>query len=156
VAEDQHSIIETLRQKLSKASTKEEKDAIINDLSHQLDQQTRYVQESETCIKLLEDELSNALDKINQLEDNLQKADSKLSHIPNMQCMIQQFTEESKDMLHTLASLEQENNTLLSKLNSSDSNSSSATVDKLQKELLSAQQEYAELEERYLELRMQQ
>jgi hypothetical protein len=60
VAAEQHRTINKLEKKLVEATTAIEKEAVFGELQQQLKLQTRYVEESETCIKLLENELSRA------------------------------------------------------------------------------------------------
>ncbi len=188
VAADQHRIISELQTKLNQASTEEEKTDIINTLKGELDQQSRFLQESETCIQLIEQELSQALARIAQLEpqadqagDSLQQLNSALERVQeleplveqasadreqvqNMQGMLHEFTEENTQLLKDLASLQKENEELAAHASgeavapapSADSGSaqSSAKVSQLEDEIIALQSQYAELEERYLDLKM--
>ncbi len=188
VAADQHRIISELQTKLTQASTEEEKTDIINTLKGELDQQSRFLQESETCIQLIEQELSQALARIAQLEpqadqagDSQQQLNSALERVQeleplveqasadreqvqNMQGMLHEFTEENTQLLKDLASLQKENEELAAHASgeatapapSADSGSaqSGAKVSQLEDEIIALQSQYAELEERYLDLKM--
>ncbi len=154
VAQDQHNIINELHQKLAGTKTLEEKDEVLQELNEQLKRQTQFVTEAETCIHLLENELSNTVNKVNELETELKNVYSELQHMPKMQTMIQQFTIESKEMLEGLATLERENEELIAQLKN-DHTGNPEMLDQMKRELSTLQGQYAELEEQYLELRMQ-
>ena len=124
VAADQHRIISELERKLQEAKSIEEKDAVMNDLSEQLQRQTRFVQESETCIKLLEDELNRAMQQISDIEAPPVESDDTKNQNKNLKNMVEQFSLESKEMLQSIERLEQENKQLLGQL---DINSQQAT-----------------------------
>lgn len=57
LTEEQQEAIEKLQRQLNAAKTKEELQLFISSLQAELTKQQRFAQESETCIKLLEDEL---------------------------------------------------------------------------------------------------
>ncbi len=70
------------------------------------------MQESDTCVQLLEDELIKANEKIvqqEQLIDNVQKIDEENSEIKDV---LHNFTMESRDLLANIESLEEENQQL--------------------------------------------
>ena len=79
VAVDQHRIINQLQRKLEDAKTAEEKEVAIQDLQQQLQRQIRFVQEAETCVKLIEDELKNSQEKLHQQEQLLEKTQFAVS-----------------------------------------------------------------------------
>ncbi|HEX7763744.1 MAG TPA: hypothetical protein VF433_09045, partial [Cellvibrio sp.] len=68
VAADQYRVINNLQRKLEEAVTAEEKDQLIKELDQQLQRQIRFVQESDTCVQLLEEELTRANEKLQQQE----------------------------------------------------------------------------------------
>jgi len=103
----------------------------------------------------LETELSSSMQRAIELETQLSAAGDDLGHIPKMKSMIQQFTEESKEMLKGLTHLERENERLIAQLQNGEQAGSAKQFEEMQQELLTLQAQYAELEERYLELRMQ-
>lgn len=150
VAADQHKIIAELERKLQSAETVEQKDSVINELSEQLQRQTRFVQESETCIQLLEEELNHALEQLAKLDS----ADNKDSAEENtkLRSMVQKFSSESKGMLQRISELEQVNQQLQTQPSSAGNSAEELQV--AQQELLNLQTQYAELEEHYLELKM--
>lgn len=153
VAEEQHRLINELQNRLRKASSPAEKDAVIKDLQDQLERQIRFVQESETCIQLLENEISQANAQLNAIEADKSALAEQLAQIPEMQTAIAEYTEESKEMLKTIDRLEQENRQLVTQVEMSGNTSSGSGADS--EELNKLKQQYAELEARYLELRMQ-
>lgn len=160
VAADQYRVINTLQRKLEEATTDEQKALIIHELEQQLQRQVRFVQESDTCVQLLEEELIKANEKIaeqEQLIDVGQKMGEENSHIKDT---LHSFTLESRDLLANLESLEQENSRLKEQLESlstmvANGNSSQpSTSAQDQQVLANLQKQYAELEERYLALKM--
>jgi len=156
VAAEQHRVIHELQRKLSKATSAEEKDNLIADLNQELVRQSRFLQESEACMQLLETELSSSMQRVAELESQLETAGNDLQHIPKMKSVIEKFTTDSKKMLQGLSQLEQENQQLVAQLQlTSDSHGDSAKLEATQQELQTLRTQYADLEERYLELRMQ-
>jgi len=157
VAADQHKIIAELQRKLTTTTSSEEKANMVAELSEQLTRQARFVQESETCMKLLEDELDRSMQEASALREESGK-------VPKLQALVQQFSTESKEMLETITRLENENEQLeaqaLGGENTSGDGAGQSGIDpdslaQLQQQLLDAQSQYAELEERYLDLKMQ-
>lgn len=70
---DQHSMINQLQQRLKSAQTPEEKTLLINDLSEQLERQKRFMQEAETCIELMDNELNEANASIRDLQAKVEQ-----------------------------------------------------------------------------------
>ncbi len=157
VAADQHRIISELQRRLEKNPSAQEKDNLIAEMSAQLERQKRFVHESEMCMQQLEDELSRSMTRITELEEQVKSAEEHLRHIPKMKDVIQQFTSESKEMLQGITTLEQENEQLLAQMHQGSQAlaNEDEQVTAVQRELLTLQAQYADLEERYLELRMQ-
>lgn len=150
VAADQYRVIGTLQRKLEHAVTADEKDLVIRELEQQLHRQVRFVQESDTCVQLLEDELNKANEKIAQQEHIIEQ-DHHLEE--ENQCIketLQSFTQESKELLENLEVLERENEQLKNHL---ESDASPADAQKLQTEFAELRKQYTELEEKYLELK---
>lgn len=172
MAVDQHKVINELKRKLYEAKSAEDKQLVIDQLSGQLEKQERFLKEAETCTKLIEDELSRAIRENEDLRKQLKQAENAAQdqvsdeEYEKMEEVINNFTQESKEMLGTIASLEKENQSLLDQLAASGS-SATATggeseqvaelqqkLTELQQELLNLQTQHIELEERYLELKM--
>lgn len=150
VAADQYRIIHNLQRKLEEVTSEEEKALVIHELEQQLQRQIRFVQESDTCIQLLEDELNKAHEKIieqEELIDNAHKTDEENSQIKDA---LHDFTLESRDLLENMESLEEENLQLKKQLESLMENKASPENTDAQIALIQLQKEYAELEERYL------
>ena len=152
VATDQHRLISELQDRLRKASTDAEKVEVIRDLQKQLDRQVRFVTESETCIQLLETELNEANQNVLTLENTITHLKQQAQQLPSMQTAITEYAAESKSMLQTIERLEQENKQLAGQAEMSTSAATGTATEK--EELARLKQQYAELESRYLELRM--
>jgi hypothetical protein len=157
VAADQHRIINQLQRKLIEAKTAEDKELVIQELQQQLQRQTRFVQESETCVQLLEDELSKVHTELSNMEKELGASHTLSEENLRMKTTLQSFTLESKDLMQNIDSLEKENNQL--KQGQSSAPAVTATNEdhdfkKIQSEYIQLQQQYAELEEKYLELKL--
>ena len=148
---DQHRLIHQLQKKLDAATSIEEKIETIEQLEQELRRQVGYVKESEMCIQLLEEELSRTMQKARSLEEELSSVRLELDHIPKMQATIRQFTEESKEMLKGLAELEQANESLAANPQSAGDNGDQLA--QMHEQLVALQAQYADLEERYLEVR---
>lgn len=157
VAADQHRIINQLQRKLIEAKTAEDKELVIQELQQQLQRQTRFVQESETCVQLLEDELSKVHQEMSNMERELGANQTLSEENLRMKTTLQSFTLESKDLMQNIDSLEKENSLLKhGQDHTQPAQTQSGDVDlkKAQSEYLQLQQQYAELEERYLELKL--
>lgn len=162
MAVDQHKVITELKKKLYAAKSAEEQQVVIEELSHQLEQQERFLQEAETCTRLIEDELSRTLKENEALRHQIEEAgggqlDSE--EAGRLESMLDDLTNESKEMLGTIALLEKENQSLRDQVNTganSDEHVEMLTekMGEMQQELLNLQTQHIELEERYLELKM--
>lgn len=155
VAADQHRIIAELERKLQNAHSLEEKDDVIKDLNAQLHRQTRFVEESETCIQLLEEELNTALAQLEEAartQSSTQVDPEQLKQNEKLKATVLRFSKESQSMLDKIANLEQENEQLVSQASRSTSNPEQLQLAK--QELTQLQAQYAELEEHYLDLKM--
>lgn len=161
VAADQHRIINQLQRKLEGAVTAEAKEVVINELQQQLQRQIRFVKESETCIQLLEDELASTSEKINKQQQLLDTASTAQQENLRIKETLHNFTRESKDLIASIGSLELENERLKANLHKLEAQpteispkSNSEALRAAQAELANLQGQYAELEEKYLELRL--
>ena len=156
VAADQYRVISNLQRKLEEAQSVEEKDSVIKELEQQLQRQIRFVQESDTCVQLLEEELNKAHEQLigqkavieheNQLEEENQLIKETLEN----------FTHESKELLGNLEDLERENDKLKQDLENTHAEPSISQPDShpLYAELSELRKQYTELEEKYLELKL--
>lgn len=159
VAADQHRIINDLQRKLIDASTSEQKELIIGELQQQLQRQIRFVHESETCIQLLEDELAKAHEEISLQEKNLGDTNALNEENMHIKNALHSFTLESKDLISSLNDLEDENEALKQNMQQMPTGTAMATdssveVKKVQSELTELKKQYAELEEKYLDLKL--
>lgn len=156
VAADQYRVINNLQRKLEEATSDEQKTLIIQELEQQLQRQMRFVQESDTCVQLLEEELIKANEKIAEQEERISQGEQLDEENIQIKDTLHSFTLESKDLLENMETLEEENQRLRDQLemisNAMPSTSNSNTTDN--QELLALQKQYADLEERYLALKM--
>ncbi len=163
MAVDQHKVILQLKKQLAEAKSIEQKDAVIAELQKQLDRQERFLKESETCTRLLEDELNRTIEENQQLRSKAGGGSGvEDAEQQEMQRLIADLTRESREMLGAVAVLEEENRSLLAQLQEagaagegSDSAALREQLQGAQNELQALQQRYVELEEHYLELKMQ-
>jgi hypothetical protein len=150
VAADQHKIIKGLQQKLRNASSAEEKDEVVDELQGQLEKQIRFVQESETCIQLLEDELNSSNREIERLR-------SKATQAIQLKTELKQLRDENDDYEMQVYALKSETRRLASSIKNNAPSSSDDSVNQaLKKKLSLAEARYTELEEKFLELKMRQ
>lgn len=161
VAADQHRVINQLQRKLIEAKTSEEKELVIQELQQQLQRQTRFVQESETCVQLLEDELSKAQEELSLKEKALDETLALGEENERIKSTLHSFTLESKDMMSSINELEKENDSLKHNLRATPAPTSNnvneealADIKKMQSEFMSLKKQYAELEEKYLDLKL--
>lgn len=161
VAADQHRIINNLQRKLNEASSDQERVLIVQELEQQLQRQIRFVQESDTCIKLLEEELAQANDKIARQE--IKREDEQQIEEENQKIKetLQSFTLESKELVSNLNDLERENLNLRENLQQQAGASNKLApevankqLEQIQTDFAALQKQYAELEEKYLNLKL--
>ncbi len=155
VAADQYRVISNLQRKLEEAATAEEKDLVIKELEQQLQRQIRFVQESDTCVQLLEEELNKANEKIAEQEQQLDSDHHLEVENQLIKQTLHDFTKESKDLLANIEELEKQNDELKHNLDEVAPVTSTppATSAHIQTELTELRKQYAELEEKYLELK---
>lgn len=161
VAADQYRVINNLQRKLEEAKSDQEKSLVVHELEQQLQRQIRFVQESDTCIQLLEEELASANEKIAQQEQKLENDQVLTEENQRIKETLQSFTLESKDLLSNLDALEHENENLKNNLESlgknplsDDTGDNKAKLQKVQADFISLQKQYADLEEKYLSLKL--
>lgn len=158
VAADQYRVINNLQRKLEEATSDEQKTIIIRELEQQLQRQIRFVQESDACIQLLEDELGKANEKIVEQEQLLDDSNKVGEENYSIKDTLHNFTLESRELLANLESLEQENQQLKEQLesltNMAGPGPKSVPSNQEQETIATLQKQYAELEERYLALKM--
>jgi len=156
VAADQYRMISDLQRKLDKAMSSEEKDLLIRELDQQLQRQVRFVQESDTCMQLLEEELHKANEKL--AAQGHQLAADQFLEQENMRIKetLQNFAHESKELLMNIEVLEKENDQL--KHNHEeivpDTKHSLKDAEALEMEITKLRKQYAELEEKYLDMKL--
>lgn len=149
VAAEQHKIITELQAKLSNASTEEEKSQIVDGLQKELQKQARFLQESETCVKLLEDELNAA----NEENDALR---SRADQLPQLKSSLKELQKAADTREQMLDSLKTDNRRLNQKLQEvkGDNGPESGDSETLKMELTNLQSKYNDLEEKFLNLKL--
>jgi len=161
VAADQYRVINNLQRKLEEATSDAEKALVIEELEQQLQRQIRFVQESDTCVQLLEDELNKANEKIAEQEQRLDSEHLLDEENARIKETLHSFTLESKDLLVNLDELEKENAALKNThtqttqpiANDSESPKHAVALEEVKASFSLLQKQYAELEEKYLELK---
>lgn len=164
MAFEQHNMIVNLKKKLVDATTTEQQQLLIDELSAELDKQQRFLQEAETCTELLENELSQVMAENKSLHERLQAAaggGADADEMQRVQQLMSDLTNEGKEMLSAIATLEKENQDLKQQLgqggaSGEDSAALQTKIQELQQELLNLQTQHIELEERYLEMKTAQ
>lgn len=151
VAADQHKIITDLQAQLQAAITNEDKNNIVEGLKAELDKQKAFIQESETCIQLMEDELQTKNNELEQLK-------GRLKTLPGIRTQLQELKKQKDEYEIKVYSLTSDNRKLSKKLREEKG---SLAVDngesaKLKKELRDLEVRYANLEEKYLDLKLNQ
>jgi hypothetical protein len=151
VAADQHRLITKLQSKLEGANTTEARNEIVNDLKGELNKQQRFVQEAETCIQLMEDELNNANKEITQLK-------SRLMSLPSLKSQLQDAKEQRDSFELKVYALTSENRKITKRMKEEKATAprDNGQDAKLKKELADLESRYASLEEKYLDLKFKQ
>jgi hypothetical protein len=151
VAAEQHKIITELQNKLASANDAEERAQIIASLQTELGKQVRFLQESETCIKLMEDELAHNNQEMAILKD-------QLAQMPKLKNQIAQLESTLSAQERIAESLQQENRRISKQLLWAEKGPLSEGQDAktLRKELIALQAKYHELEEKFLDLKLKE
>ncbi len=150
VAVDQHRTISELKKKLVNAATAEAQQAIVADLERELNNQTRFIKEAETCVQLLEDELDSANTRLAHLEKKLSQKDKSLSEYTRLESALQKAEQEKQQLLQTQKTLQSE----ISQLEALFEHAGAGSNEETEKALSQLRSDYAKLEERYLALKM--
>lgn len=164
VAADQHQLIGELQAKLTATDSQEERTQIITSLENELEKQKRFMQEADTCIQLMEDELDNAQQEVDDLR-------RRLSKLPDIQNQIHESEKLNEIYKHKVNTLTSENKKLTQQLeqqsmaaktrqdqvaNSVSTSGNDEETSKIKKELQELETRYANLEEKFLDLKMSQ
>lgn len=119
----------------------------------QLQRQIRFVQESDTCVQLLEEELTKANEKIAMQEGQIDNDHQLEEENLRIKETLHSFTHESKSLLENIEELEKENDQLKNSPQKQNKESNQQPDDHFHTELVELRKEYAELEAKYLELK---
>lgn len=152
VAADQHRIIEELQRQLREASTDAERTQIVEGLQGELQKQMRFVQESETCIQLLEDELTSANRDIESLK-------ARVKDLPGLKSELLDMRKHYDELDLKYHSLVTENRKLQKQLDGKVARPVRETKDEsgeLRKQLSEMESRYNELEEKFLDMKLNQ
>jgi hypothetical protein len=154
VAADQYRVISNLQKQLDQAVTAEEKDIAIKALEQQLQRQIRFVQESDTCVQLLEEELYKVNEQLAKQAETASSDNHFEEENQRIKETLHNFTQESKDLLGNLEDLEKENDELKQSIDkTSEPAAAPETLQKIQEEFADLRRQYTDLEEKYLELK---
>lgn len=151
VAADQHKIITQLQTQLLTANSKEEKIQVVEHLQTELQKQARFLQESETCIKLMEDELATSKAEVKQLLERLEQ-------MPRLKAELKELQGTANLQEQVVDTLKQENRRLAKKMKLIQESppEDSQEVRALRKELTALQGKYNDLEEKFLNLKLKE
>lgn len=179
MAVDQHKLIQELKRKLSDTDSLDQQEHLIEEMHAQLERNQRFLKESDACIQQLEAEVGGLQAENAKLKNRSQAAAPASAasaatkemeeEMELLRDLVTSFTEQSRDMLGTISVLEEDNRRLMAQGNSGNSeggNSQGGNNDEevkvltgklaqAQQELLNLKAQHVELEERYLELKMQ-
>lgn len=153
VTANQHHLINELQRRLDSANTDEKRVQLMEDLKKQLEQQVRFVKESETCIELMDNELQHANERIEALEREINNKDARVTRINDLESNIEKSAIERLKMKRMIDNLEQENDQLAQQAMSSVNSGNTSDTQALKTKLKQLQQQYLGLEEKYLKLR---
>ena len=152
---EQHRIIDHLKTQINNATSDNEKVTLIRELEKQLERQQRFLRESESCVKLMEDELS-------LVHKELQNFKAKVKDMPNLRSAIKDLKGEVGVGEVMIERLKADNSKLKAELSQALLGGKvidtakvadvGANVGQLEEELANLKKKYAELEERYLDL----
>ncbi len=145
VAVDQHRTINSLKRRLADSNGTEKFQEIVVDLQSELDKQARFVKEAETCVQLLEDELESANTRIAHLEKKASQKEKSLGDYTRLERELEQSRGDVKQLEQVKKSLENEISQLEALFETAGSSN---------EELKKLRADYAQLEERYLALKM--
>lgn len=149
IAAEQHKVIGDLQQKLRESNSSEEVQTIVSSLEVELQKQIRFASESETCVQLMEDELQTAHTELDILR-------SKVNTLPQLKTQLMELRKDRDEFEAKTNALSNENHKLRKKIKESDSSKDDAieTI-KLRKALTSMEAKYNDLEEKFLDLKLQ-
>ena len=150
VAVEQHQLIHELQQKLYENNAHENSDSIVSDLEEQLTKQERFLSEAETCVQLMEDELGVANTELNSLRP-------KIAGLLHIKAELLQTRKERDEFEFKLSALDTENRKLRKKVQESSGSSKDDAIEsiKLRKTLTMMESKYNDLEEKFLDLKLQ-
>ena len=151
MAADQHKIITELQGQLASSGNNEEKTKVVTSLQTELQKQARFLQESETCIKLMEDELANNKQEMRLLVDRLTQMPKLKNDLKDLETTVSMHEQ-------VIDSLKQENRRLAKKLKLTQEAppEDNQEVKTLRKELNTLQAKYNDLEEKFLNLKLKE
>lgn len=113
VNKSQQETIAQLKSELEKLKNIEGAAEIAEMQQVQLSKMEQNIQESETCIEILETELEAAGNNINELIGSLRSSEALNESGDELEAMLQKFVQDSKEMLKNISKLEKENEKLI-------------------------------------------
>ncbi|NHN36259.1 hypothetical protein G8764_03020 [Pseudomaricurvus alcaniphilus] len=154
VAASQHQLITELQQRLARAYSNLEKDAVIKDLKGQLQDQLNYVDESRACIQNMELELKGANARLAQLQTRLDETELSNRESAQILSEAKALKAEHSKLSESVRRLQQENDHLLKQLQTLARSDKDSGANPANKQFEQLQQQYIDLENKYLALRM--
>jgi len=151
VTADQHKIITDLQVKLKEASTDEMRGQVIGSLKEELNKQKRFLQESDTCIQVMEEELNNAHIELDQLK-------SRLKALPSIKTQMLDLRKQKDEYELKVYTLTSENRKMMKKINDDAlvTAADPAELAQVKRKLTQLETKHAHLEGKYLDLKMRQ
>lgn len=152
LTDEQHRIIYNLQKKIKNSSTDHDRLAMHEELVTQLQQQTRFLKESDACIKLLEDELALANEKINHLVAQSNEETQLKIENAELKATVDGFIHDNKTVIKSLSEQLQFSDN--SEIKYNDDIAINQELEETKAALTHLRKQYADLESRYLELRI--
>ena len=115
LAEKQRQTILELQKRIAHSSPEDDLKPLISDLNSQLSRQERFLKESESCIKLLEDELEMANAKIEQLKHQKRSSNDDTDKLSSSQR--QELIRQNEQLLSRVKQQDAEIDQLLAQIN---------------------------------------
>lgn len=154
---EQHRLIDHLKQQINKASSDNEKVALIRGLEEELNRQQRFIRESESCVQLMENELAAAHKELHSLKQKIKELPNLRAQLKELhddagvhEVMVNRLKDEVRKLKDELATAHLKSNQVVR-----ESAGAVAVDEALVAELTQLKKQYADLEERYLDLKLE-
>lgn len=115
---EQNDAVSNLKQQIDSLKQIEEAQDIVTEQVQEIGRLERSIQESETCVKVMEDELDLANKKLNDMQQQMEQMTALNENSDRLESMVQTFIKDSEEMMDCINKLEQENEGLREKVQS--------------------------------------